>query len=152
MVVADQRPEARKGFVAEFARSDVDTLSIGMSVVVYVASVRASAKVIAGTVPDIDSLELSTGSLSHTSDEEDGLAFSFDTEANDAQRNVVEKEEKVRRMLVTFQFIATKEYLDNGSRVLVMPGGGPGLYGGNERGEKGIAGFEGFVGSIVRTY
>lgn len=152
MVIADQRPVARKGFVAEFARSDVDTLSIGMSVVVYVASVRASAKVIAGAVPEDDSLESSTGSLLQISDEDDDLAFTFDQEADESPKDAIEKPERVRRMLVTFQFIATKEYLDNGSQVLVMPGGGPGLYGGNERGEKGIAGFEGFVGSIMSVY
>jgi len=50
---------------------------------------------------------------------------------------------------VTFHFMTTREYIERGSTVLVMPGGGPGLFGGSERGEKGVAGLEGFVGRIV---
>ena len=39
--------------------------------------------------------------------------------------------------------------MEVGAKVLVMPGGGPGLYGGNERGAKGMAGLEGFVGRVL---
>jgi hypothetical protein len=39
--------------------------------------------------------------------------------------------------------------VQHGAKVLVMPGGGPGLSGGNERGEKGLGGLEGFVGHAV---
>jgi GTPase len=153
MVLAEGPPEARRGFVAEFVRKDVDSLSIGMSVVVYVASVRASAKVIAGAVPDDAGMESSVESLKLIGkDEEDGFAFSFDAEAEATPKTTSDKEDKIARLLVTFQFIATTEYLDAGSQVLVMPGGGPGLYGGNERGEKGIAGLEGFVGTITSVY
>lgn len=152
MVLADGPPEARRGFVAEFVRDDVDSLSIGMNVVIYVASVRASAKVIAGAVPDDENMESSIESLGRVrSSDEPDLTFSFDADAELPEQDAV-KSAKTRRMLVTFQFIATKEYMDAGSQVLVMPGGGPGLYGGNERGEKGIAGLEGFVGCITNVY
>ena len=55
-------------------------------------------------------------------------------------------------LLVTFSFDASKEFVLMGDQILVMPGGGPGLYGGHERGEKGIAGLEGFVGKITEIY
>jgi hypothetical protein len=32
-----------------------------------------------------------------------------------------------------------------------MPGGGPGLLGGQERGQKGVAALDGFVGRIVEV-
>jgi hypothetical protein len=38
-----------------------------------------------------------------------------------------------------------------GSQVLVMPGGGHGLYYGSERGEKGVAGLEGYVGKVIEV-
>jgi GTPase len=156
MVLASELPEARKGFVAEFARSDVDSLSISMGVVVYIASVRASAKVVAGTIPDDESMESSTDSLlqlvEDNHSDEGAFAFSFEQDLGTKDTRNSGQGAKVPRLHVTFQFIATKEYLDNGSQVLVMPGGGPGLYVGNERGEKGIAGLEGFVGTIVSAY
>ena len=55
-------------------------------------------------------------------------------------------------LLVTFSFDSSKEFLLLGDPVLVMPGGGPGLYGGQERGEKGVAGLEGFVGTVVEVH
>jgi hypothetical protein len=48
-------------------------------------------------------------------------------------------------------FVASKEFVLTGDKVLVMPGGGPGLFVGNERGEKGLAGLDGFVGEIVEV-
>jgi GTPase len=152
MVLASGSPEAKKAFVAEFARSDVDGLSIGMSAVVYVASVRASVKVVAGAIPDDDGMQSSIESLQRIPDEDEGFAFSFDPDEKQTTDQVIDKDGKIPRLHVTFQFIATKEFLDDGSQVLVMPGGGPGLYGGNERGEKGIAGLEGFVGTIIGAY
>lgn len=155
MVIAQGLPTAKKGFVAEFARSDVDGLSIGMSVVVYAASIRASAKVVAGAVPEDEQMSSSIESLEHmTTEDEDDFAFGFDADVDaTSHRSIIrEKEEKVPRLLVTFQFLATKEYLEEGSQVLIMPGGGPGLYGGNERGEKGYAGLDGFVGRIMTIY
>jgi hypothetical protein len=44
-----------------------------------------------------------------------------------------------------------REWIELGSQVLIMPGGGTGLYSGTERGEKGIAGLEGFVGKVVEV-
>ena len=57
--------------------------------------------------------------------------------------------DKEDAVTVRFRFIASKEFVEMGMKVLVLPGGGPGLYGGNERGQKGLAGLESLVGKVV---
>jgi len=52
---------------------------------------------------------------------------------------------------VTLELMTNREWIELGSQVLVMPGGGQGLYHGSERGEKGVAGLEGFVGRVVEV-
>lgn len=52
---------------------------------------------------------------------------------------------------LTFELITTREWIELGSQILVMPGGGHGLYYGSERGEKGVAGLEGFVGRVTEV-
>lgn len=52
---------------------------------------------------------------------------------------------------MTFEFLTTREWIELGSQILVMPGGGVGLYSGSERGEKGVAGLEGFVGKVMEV-
>jgi hypothetical protein len=52
---------------------------------------------------------------------------------------------------VTLELITNREWIELGSQVLIMPGGGQGLYHGSERGEKGIAGLEGFVGRVLEV-
>lgn len=52
---------------------------------------------------------------------------------------------------VTFELLTNREWIELGSQVLVMPGGGLGLYSGSERGEKGVAGLEGFVGKVMEV-
>jgi len=146
MVLAKSGLNAVRVFTAEFARHDVEMLSIGAGVVVYIASVRASAKVIAGAVAE----SADSPGFSHNRDIQDD-AFDFSFEDDSGGEGGSNHETKTTRMLVTFQFLASREYVEPRSRVLIIPGGGPGLYGGSERGEKGIAGLEGFVGKVVDT-
>jgi GTPase len=153
MILANGSPEARRTFVAEFARRDVDPLSIGSSVVVYFNSVRTSAKIIAGAMapgrPDWQEDD------NDDDDDDEGFAFRFDDDDDHGNGNqdsaVVQGrgEEQEEKLLVTFQFMVSREYVQVGSQVLVMPGGGTGLYGGGSRGEKGVAGLAGFVGRVV---
>jgi GTPase len=142
MVLADGCPRAKRVVVAEVARSDADSLSIGQVVVIYLASVRASAKVIAGTSPDDADI------ASVHSFQEEGSGFSFDKDEHFTGQD----QPLGARILVTFRFIASREYVEAGSQVFFMPGGGPGLYGGQERGEKGVGGLEGFVGRVVNSF
>lgn len=142
MVLADRQPNASKIISVRFEGSQTtaaQSLSIGSAVVVYIASVRASSKVISVTTePTV------TETNDKDNEEDDAFGFGFDEEADQ-----VLSDNKASAATVTFQFIASREFVEQGAKVLVMPGGGPGLSGSNERGAKGLAGLEGFVGRVV---
>jgi hypothetical protein len=142
MVLANRQLKASKVITVRFEDSQTrpaQSLSVGSAVVIYVASVRASSKVISvatepSTIADLNS---------HDEDEV-AFGFGFDDEPEEPVWG-----EALAVTTVTFQFIGSREFVEHDAKVLVMPGGGPGLSGGNERGAKGLAGLEGFVGRIV---
>lgn len=141
MVLADRQPNASRVIAVRFEGSQThaaQTLSIGSAVVVYTASVRASSKVISVTSEPV------AAKASDADYEDDAFGFGFDDESDK-----VSSDDKSAVTTVTFQFIASREFVEHGAKVLVMPGGGPGLIGGNERGAKGLAGLEGFVGHVT---
>jgi hypothetical protein len=114
-------------------------------VVVYVASVRASAKVVTVAAEDHRHSTARSGGVKDD-DEDAAFGFGFDEDVNGFGGGA---EGEADSTIVTLQFIASREFVELDAQVLVIPGGGPGLYGGTERGEKGIAGLEGFVGRVV---
>lgn len=120
---------------------------------VYIASVRASAKVVSARVPDSPDVHLDHGQQGSAQE-----PFDFDQDQDQtAARDG--KDEKVsiassataKSLLVTLRFDSSKEFVLVGDRVLIMPGGGPGLLGGQERGQKGIAALDGYVGNVVEV-
>jgi hypothetical protein len=129
--------QAASGFVASFADSDINSVTPGSLVVVYIASIRASARVLR-LVPYKKASTISSDSDDlfglHDALEEEPAVFGSDGDT-----------------WVSFELITTSEWIELGSSVLVMPGGGHGLYSGSERGEKGLAGLEGFVGKVVEV-
>jgi GTPase len=141
MVLAERQPNASKVITVRFESTQASAaqgLTVGSAVVVYIASVRASSKVISvATEPGVTN---TTGE----DEDEDAFGFGFDYEIEVPIQN-----DAPAATTVTFQFIASREFVEHGAKVLVMPGGGPGLSGGNERGAKGLAGLEGFVGHVV---
>ncbi|KAH7393875.1 hypothetical protein DE146DRAFT_757358 [Phaeosphaeria sp. MPI-PUGE-AT-0046c] len=145
MVLADRQPNASKVICVRFEGSQMQAaqnLSIGSAVVLYITSVRASSKVISVVCEPI------TNEPDNNLDEdEDAFGFGFDDEVDK-----VSSDDKPAAVTVTLQFIASREFVEHGAKVLVMPGGGPGLSGGNERGAKGLAGLEGFVGHVVTEH
>ncbi|KAK4612220.1 GTP-binding protein 2 [Fulvia fulva] len=149
MVLTAMQTLATRTFTARFQREDLDTLAVGNHVVVYMSSVRASAKVISARAPDSPVVERQQSATTEP--------FSFDLDVGldvglDGQNSPVAGVVTATHLLVTFSLDASKEFVLPGDQVLVMPGGGPGLYGGTERGEKGLAGLEGFVGEIVDVH
>lgn len=152
MILATVQPLATRTFVAEFKREDLEGLAVGNHVVVYIASVRASAKVVSARAPD--SPAEPRKQLSREVDNLD--PFAFDDIAEELPANEpsgpVAGSITAPNLLVTFSFDAAKEFVTVGDQVLVMPGGGPGLYGGHGRGEKGVAGLEGLVGKVTETH
>jgi GTPase len=141
MVLAERQPPSSKVITVRFEDTQAlaaQGLTVGSAVVVYIASVRASSKVISvATEPGV------TNSKDEDEDE-DAFGFGFDDEAVEPP-----EDHAPAATTVTFQFIASREFVEHGAKVLVMPGGGPGLLGSNERGTKGLAGLEGFVGHVV---
>jgi hypothetical protein len=84
--------------------------------------------------------------------------FNFESESNGAatgdginERISIAGAITAKSLLVTLRFDSSKEIALLGDRVLIMPGGGPGLLGGQERGQKGVAALDGFVGRIVEV-
>jgi len=141
MVLADRQPTASKVITVRFEGAQTAaarSLSVGSAVVVYIASVRASSKVISVATGPGATLEASVV------EDEDSFGFGFDDEAVEGVQD-----DGSAATTVTFQFIAAREFVELGAKMLVMPGGGPGLSSGGERGAKGLAGLEGFVGRVV---
>ena len=146
MVLASSQPrvKARRGFTARFSRHQVRDVLVGSVVVVYFASVRASAKLLTIAVEEEDDEHSPS---TDSGGEEGGFSFGFEGDG-DEEENV----EDGRPTLATFRFVASKEFVELGAQVLMMPGGGPGLFCGTGRGEKGVAGLDGFVGTIVDAF
>jgi GTPase len=156
MVLAAVQPTSARSITARFSREDLTSLAIGNHVVVYIASVRASAKIVSARVPDeTDSQDTSANSISQSFAEE---PFNFESESNVTatgdgtnERISIAGAVTAKSLLVTLRFDSFKEIALVGDRVLIMPGGGPGLLGGQERGQKGVAALDGFVGRIVEV-
>ncbi|KAK3715539.1 hypothetical protein LTR37_007027 [Vermiconidia calcicola] len=150
MVLKDIQPHAARSFLGEFKREDLELLAVGNHVVVYISSVRASARVISARAPDppMATRESNGHGLSPFGDSQ---ATTSATET-DGQNDKVAGMVTASNLLVSFNFEVSKEFVLVGDQVLVMPGGGPGLHQGQERGEKGIAGLDGFVGRVVETF
>ncbi|KAL5116784.1 hypothetical protein ACEQ8H_005265 [Pleosporales sp. CAS-2024a] len=144
MILAKGLPLASKIMTVRFEGSQTrgaQALGIGSAVVLYSGSVRASSKVISVST---ERAPLDTRDSVENGDD-DGFGFGFDDDVQGEEK----QKEAPAFTTVQFQFIASREFVQVGAKVLVMPGGGPGLAGGNERGAKGLAGLEGFVGHVI---
>ncbi|KAI2483258.1 hypothetical protein Ptr902_05575 [Pyrenophora tritici-repentis] len=146
MVLCASEAKAHKTITVRFQDKQaqgIKGLSVGTAVVVYIASVRASSKVVSVALETVNApLPPRT-----SQDDDDAFGFGFEDEADEMDMSGSNAPPAV---IVTFQFIASREFVEEGARVLIMPGGGgPGLFGSGERGAKGMAGLEGFVGRLV---
>ncbi|SMQ55158.1 unnamed protein product [Zymoseptoria tritici ST99CH_3D7] len=140
MVLTTVQPLATRTFTAKFRREDLASLAVGSHVVVYISSVRASARVVSAREPDAPSVD--DGGRRQSNGEEAFILDDFVKEGMETPSS---------DLLVTLAFESSKEFVVVGDRVLVMPGGGPGLFGSSSGKEKGLAGLEGFVGEIVEV-
>jgi hypothetical protein len=137
--------QAASGFTASFEDGDVNSVTVGSLVVVYVASIRASARVLR-LIPHANQ-DLTAAADIGLDDDVFGLE-NLEKEDSDSEPLVFGSDGITD---VTLELITNREWIELGSQVLVMPGGGHGLYYGSERGEKGIAGLEGFVGKVIEV-
>ena len=108
----------------------------GVLVTVYIASIRASAKII----------EVRAVESEPAADE----VFHFDENEGDQDGTAIsEILMSSQQTEITFEFATTREWLEVGTQVLVTPGGGPSLTGQPEQKEVGSAGLDGYVGKIT---
>lgn len=151
MIQTGHSLQAASGFTASFEDGDINSVTVGSLVVTYIASIRASARVVR-LVPHIDDeVRTETHNVFGIGESFDG-GEGFDFGESNAQ---VEDEPPVFGSDgvtdVTLELMTNREWIELGSQVLIMPGGGQGLYFGSERGEKGVAGLEGFVGKVIEV-
>ncbi|PQE31338.1 GTP-binding protein [Rutstroemia sp. NJR-2017a WRK4] len=154
MLETNHSLQAASGFTASFDDGDINSVTPGTVVVIYIASIRASARVLKLS-PNLPS----TNQNANMDDMDDvfGLGL-MDKDEDGADANERERERDEPLIFgsdgitdVQFELLTCREWIELGSQVLVMPGGGHGLYAGSERGEKGVAGLEGFVGRVVEV-
>lgn len=147
MLESGHNLQAASGFTASFEDGDVNSVTVGSLVVVYVASIRASARVLR-LIPHANRDLTAAADMLEFGDDVFGLDDSLEKENQESEPLVFGSDGITD---VTFELITNREWIELGSQVLVMPGGGHGLYYGSERGEKGIAGLEGFVGKVIEV-
>lgn len=134
------QPRVYRLFSAIFDDSDSGAMIARMQVTVYIASIKAPAKILTVQVqteaqPESRSLHAVSPSDNNYNDK-DGVAT--------ASKPVLNRE-------VTFQFVSSREWVEIGTQVLVMlPAGGSGT-GRSQGGDSAIASLEGFVGKITEA-
>ncbi|KAL7774511.1 hypothetical protein CFE70_005423 [Pyrenophora teres f. teres 0-1] len=120
MVLCASEATAHKTITVRFQDKQaqgIKGLGVGTAVVVYIASVRASSKVVSVALETVDAPLPSRISQ----DDDDAFGFGFEHEADEMDAGGSNAPPAV---IVTFQFIASREFVEQGARVLVMPGGG----------------------------
>ena len=134
---ADAAPKSYHRFSAVFQEAGLPAWP-GVLVIVYTASIRASAKIV-----EVKALE--TGSTL------DGLLQYDGIDGNDSDIATPGSSGDSQQTEITFEFATTQEWLEIGTQILVTPGGGPSLTGQPEQREVGSAGLDGYVGTITRA-
>lgn len=152
MVLAAAQPVSTRSFVAKFSREDLTSLAVGNHVVAYIASVRASAKIMSARKPDDPESTKEEEETSGSSSAQDPFAFYGDGTDGTSEKISIAGNATAKSLLVTLRFDSSKEFVMVDDQVLIMPGGGPGLLGGQERGQKGVAALDGFVGRVVEVH
>jgi len=110
----------------------------GVIVIVYIASIRASAKIV-----EVRALE---GEV--TTNE---LLKLDDTISNQSGSVTLDSATNNNQTVIVFEFANSQEWIELGTQVLVTPGGGPSLTGQPEQREIGSAGLDGYVGTLTHA-
>ncbi|KAL9000710.1 MAG: hypothetical protein Q9169_000746 [Polycauliona sp. 2 TL-2023] len=132
---------AYSGFVALLEPNESLALHPGESMIAYIASIRAPARVVDWRILPQDPQFITMGARIGARGSNDG---------DHASSSVADTREKHK---ITCEFATTQEWFETGSRVLLMPASGFDLSNaGNDKGEKLSVGLEGFVGRIVQGW
>ncbi|KAL8975029.1 MAG: hypothetical protein Q9197_000725 [Variospora fuerteventurae] len=132
--------QAYSGFVAIIESSGIPAYQLGSSVIAYIASIRAPAKV-------LDSRTL----LENTKSPGEVFDFEDDTGEVASTGRLSSTVGEKRRIQMTCQFLTCQEWFEIGSRVLVMPASGFGsAHPTAEKSDKPSIGLDGHVGKVVQ--
>lgn len=139
------------GLTASFEDGEIKSVTPGSIVVIYIASIRATARVLRLT-PHIahDPTDVASANSREAGADADilGLDVALEPDAREEEPYDFCRDGVTD---VTLELMTHREWVELGSWILIMPGGGQGLYYGSERGEKGLAGLDGFVGRVVEV-
>ncbi len=128
------QPTLCRVFTTLFDEFNTRSMICGMPVTVYIASIRASAKIV--TV--------------QTQPTSPHRVFHFDESNSDRDGDVGPNILRARHKKVAFQFVNSREWIELGTQVLVMPAGGHGT-GRSDGGDHANVGLGGSVGKITET-
>ncbi|KAL9013382.1 MAG: hypothetical protein Q9173_001930 [Seirophora scorigena] len=132
--------QAYGGFVAIIESTGTSAFHPGSSVIAYIASIRAPAKVLDSRM--LPQHAPPSGEVFDYEDNTGEIASAGDPSPTEG---------KNRRTYMTCQFSTSQEWFELGSRVLVMPASGFGTaHPTAEKSDKFSAGLEGHVGTIVQ--
>lgn len=120
--------QAASGLTAAFSNKDAASLTVGSLVNIFVASVRAAARVL-----DVTRINLASDASPTASDDDDGI-FDFN-EQNDADTSQPRTPTGVE---VQLELLASREWIELGSRIVILEGG-----------SKDKSGLEGLVGKVM---
>lgn len=136
----NDKPPVYRLFSAIFDVSNSGPIIARMQVTVYIASIKAPAKIL--TVQAAAEPQSESRSLLHE-------VFQFD-DNHKHKDSVTTASRPALNREVTFQFVSSREWVEIGTQVLVMPAGGSGT-GRSDGGDSASASLEGFVGKITRA-
>lgn len=143
------------GFVATFASSDFSStesppLLLGGNAIVYIANVRTPVRVTCVELADNEVVSPAEPEFfSFDSDSPDDLG-SGPRECDTEVKSVIGADSgQDQDVHITFSFVTSLEWVEAGSRVLLMPGAGTASASGPGAGSgSGLLGLEGFVGRV----
>lgn len=147
----DRKPSSFIGFCASFDSENALSPILGSTVIVYIASIRSVAKILSIS-PRPRSVRASAHDF-RIDDGDDDANDENDAEASDSDGGIAvlnsassSSTPSDPHQEVTFRFLASREWIELGTTVLVVPGGGVS----DGRGDSGSgAGLNGFVGRIT---
>ncbi|MCJ1381590.1 hypothetical protein MMC17_004701 [Xylographa soralifera] len=135
----DDSLNACSGFKALFDDADYLFMEPGQLFSTYIASIRASAKIISVEAV-AEAVEQDSETAKDIEDIDD--IFGFDERRSNGAHASGTQPRQVKKLIeVTFRFVTYREWIEIGTQVLVMPGSGA----------EGSIGLEGFVGRITQA-
>ncbi|KAI4169731.1 MAG: hypothetical protein LQ343_005472 [Gyalolechia ehrenbergii] len=128
------------GFIALVGATESSAFQPGSAFIAYIASIRAPAKIV------------QSKNLQHDTVFSEGV-FDFEDGNNMKDDETFVPSTAVgqsQQSIITFHFLASQEWFELGSQVLVMPASGFGTSKSGEKSDRSGAGLDGIVGTVIQ--